>query len=92
MKPIAGDVPRLDRRFRPPPGPEPEAMFMVREIGVYRPPSGSLRETTLHALGELCGSVIDLSQEFHRRDAEYAELTLRKTIIPTASCQEGHVF
>ena len=37
-------------------------------------------------LGELCGSaVIDLSQEFHRRDAEHAELTLRKTIIPTDS-------
>ena len=41
---------------------------------------------------ELCGSaVIDLSQEFHRRDAEHAELTLRKTIIPTDSRQEGDV-
>jgi len=33
-------------------------------------------------------AVIDLSQEFHRRDAEHAELTLRKTIIPTDSRQE----
>ena len=52
----------------------------------------SVGETTLRALGELCGSaVIDLSQEFHRRDAEHAELTLRKTLIPTDSRQEGDV-
>ena len=46
-------------------------------------------KTTLRALSELCGSaVIHLSQEFHRRDAEHAEHTLRKTIIPTDSFSE----
>ena len=50
----------------------------------------SVGKTTLRALGELCGSaVIDLSQEFHRRDAERAELTLRKTIFPTDSSKWG---
>ena len=50
---------------------------------------GVCRKTTLRGPGELCGSaVINLSQEFHRRDAEHAELTLRKTIIPTDSLTE----
>jgi len=54
--------------------------------------TGVCRENTLRALGEFCGSaVIDRSQEFHRRDAEHAELTLRKTIIPTDSLTEGPV-
>jgi hypothetical protein len=50
----------------------------------------SVGKTTLRALGELCGSaVIDLSQEFHRRDAEHAELTVRKTIFPTDPKEVG---
>ena len=65
---------------------------MFIETVATSPPSvrESVGKTTLRALGELCGSaVIDLSQEFHRRDAEHAELTLRKTIIPTDSLTPG---
>jgi len=57
--------------------------IIIRESRGKTAPSlrDSVGKTTLRALGELCGSaVIDLSQEFHRRDAEHAELTLEKQL------------